>query len=158
MSSKGKCVHVCVRAWPCVHVHTCANLVTLSRGLGFSLAQLHRLGPHLFGDLRPDWCRSFPGRGGPHDHQSHGHPDRIYQRDYIRAPHYDHSDGEYSPSGPLSGAGPSSAPQQPLFNLSSVFQVAKWTGDFFNKGIYDIHVGLRGVPLLEWETEAEMDK
>uniref|UniRef100_A0A8C0K7S2 Chloride channel protein n=1 Tax=Canis lupus dingo TaxID=286419 RepID=A0A8C0K7S2_CANLU len=36
--------------------------------------------------------------------------------------------------------------------------VAKWTGDFFNKGIYDIHVGLRGVPLLEWETEAEMDK
>lgn len=37
-------------------------------------------------------------------------------------------------------------------------QVAKWTGDFFNKGIYDIHVNLRGVPLLEWETEVEMDK
>ncbi|XP_070466889.1 H(+)/Cl(-) exchange transporter 6 isoform X1 [Equus przewalskii] len=36
--------------------------------------------------------------------------------------------------------------------------VAKWTGDFFSKGIYDIHVGLRGVPLLEWETEVEMDK
>ncbi|KAM4703252.1 H(+)/Cl(-) exchange transporter 6 isoform 2-T2 [Rhinophrynus dorsalis] len=36
--------------------------------------------------------------------------------------------------------------------------VAKWTGDFFNKGIYDIHVALRGVPLLEWETEEEMDK
>ncbi|XP_043387828.1 chloride transport protein 6 isoform X3 [Chelonia mydas] len=36
--------------------------------------------------------------------------------------------------------------------------VAKWTGDFFNKGIYDIHVTLRGVPLLEWETEVEMDK
>ncbi|XP_032904136.1 chloride transport protein 6 [Amblyraja radiata] len=36
--------------------------------------------------------------------------------------------------------------------------VAKWTGDFFNKGIYDLHVALRGVPLLEWETEAEMDK
>ncbi|XP_078001800.1 H(+)/Cl(-) exchange transporter 6 isoform X3 [Phascolarctos cinereus] len=36
--------------------------------------------------------------------------------------------------------------------------VAKWTGDFFNKGIYDIHVGLRGVPLLEWETQVEMDK
>lgn len=36
--------------------------------------------------------------------------------------------------------------------------MAKWTGDFFNKGIYDIHVGLRGVPLLEWETEVEMDK
>ncbi|XP_072442536.1 H(+)/Cl(-) exchange transporter 6 isoform X2 [Chiloscyllium punctatum] len=36
--------------------------------------------------------------------------------------------------------------------------IAKWTGDFFNKGIYDLHVDLRGVPLLEWETEAEMDK
>uniref|UniRef100_A0A1A8BHA0 Chloride channel protein n=2 Tax=Nothobranchius kadleci TaxID=1051664 RepID=A0A1A8BHA0_NOTKA len=36
--------------------------------------------------------------------------------------------------------------------------VAKWTGDFFNRGIYDIHVQLKGVPLLEWETEAEMDK
>ncbi|KAG7224336.1 hypothetical protein INR49_004643 [Caranx melampygus] len=36
--------------------------------------------------------------------------------------------------------------------------VAKWTGDFFNKGIYDIHIELKGVPLLEWETEVEMDK
>lgn len=42
--------------------------------------------------------------------------------------------------------------------LCFIFQVAKWTGDFFNKGIYDIHIGLRGVPLLEWETEVEMDK
>ncbi|XP_027866113.1 chloride transport protein 6 [Xiphophorus couchianus] len=36
--------------------------------------------------------------------------------------------------------------------------VAKWTGDFFNKGIYDVHIQLKGVPLLEWETEVEMDK
>ncbi|MBN3306786.1 CLCN6 protein, partial [Amia calva] len=36
--------------------------------------------------------------------------------------------------------------------------IAKWTADFFNKGIYDIHIMLRGVPLLEWETEVEMDK
>lgn len=36
--------------------------------------------------------------------------------------------------------------------------VAKWTGDLFNKGIYDVHIGLRGVPLLEWETDVEMDK
>ncbi|XP_046896580.1 chloride transport protein 6 [Hypomesus transpacificus] len=36
--------------------------------------------------------------------------------------------------------------------------VAKWTGDFFNKGIYDIHILLKGVPLLEWETEVEMDR
>uniref|UniRef100_A0A8C5E1P8 Chloride channel protein n=1 Tax=Gouania willdenowi TaxID=441366 RepID=A0A8C5E1P8_GOUWI len=36
--------------------------------------------------------------------------------------------------------------------------VAKWTGDFFNHGIYDLHIQLKGVPLLEWETEIEMDK
>ncbi|XP_015192529.1 H(+)/Cl(-) exchange transporter 6 isoform X1 [Lepisosteus oculatus] len=36
--------------------------------------------------------------------------------------------------------------------------VAKWTGDFFNKGIYDIYIVLKGAPLLEWETEVEMDK
>ncbi|CAH2268989.1 jg16014 [Pararge aegeria aegeria] len=29
--------------------------------------------------------------------------------------------------------------------------VAKWTGDFFNEGIYDIHIQLAGVPLLPWE-------
>lgn len=36
--------------------------------------------------------------------------------------------------------------------------VAKWTGDLFNKGIYDVHIQLRGVPLLEWQTELEMDR
>ncbi len=45
-----------------------------------------------------------------------------------------------------------------LLNGCLKYQVAKWTGDFFNKGIYDIHIQLRGVPLLEWETEIEMDK
>lgn len=49
-------------------------------------------------------------------------------------------------------------PTAASFQDFTLFQVAKWTGDFFNKGIYDIHVGLRGVPLLEWETEAEMDR
>ncbi|XP_063362160.1 H(+)/Cl(-) exchange transporter 7 [Cydia amplana] len=29
--------------------------------------------------------------------------------------------------------------------------VAKWVGDFFNEGIYDIHIQLAGVPLLPWE-------
>ncbi|CAH0719483.1 unnamed protein product, partial [Brenthis ino] len=29
--------------------------------------------------------------------------------------------------------------------------VAKWTGDFFTEGIYDIHIQLAGVPLLPWE-------
>ncbi|KAJ1526636.1 hypothetical protein ONE63_008221 [Megalurothrips usitatus] len=28
---------------------------------------------------------------------------------------------------------------------------AKWMGDFFNEGIYDIHIMLSGVPLLPWE-------
>lgn len=53
---------------------------------------------------------------------------------------------------------PAPGPQQPLASLRLALQVAKWTGDFFNKGIYDVHVDLRGVPLLEWETEVEMDK
>ena len=30
--------------------------------------------------------------------------------------------------------------------------VAKWVGDFFNEGIYDIHIRLAGVPFLDWET------
>nr|XP_039270585.1 chloride transport protein 6-like [Styela clava] len=29
--------------------------------------------------------------------------------------------------------------------------VAKWAGDIFNHGIYDIHVFIKGVPLLEWD-------
>ncbi|KAF5271224.1 hypothetical protein FQA39_LY08231 [Lamprigera yunnana] len=28
---------------------------------------------------------------------------------------------------------------------------AKWTGDFFNEGIYDTHIRLSGVPILPWE-------
>lgn len=27
----------------------------------------------------------------------------------------------------------------------------KWTGDFFNEGIYDIHIQLAGIPFLPWE-------
>uniref|UniRef100_A0A8C7HVS5 Uncharacterized protein n=1 Tax=Oncorhynchus kisutch TaxID=8019 RepID=A0A8C7HVS5_ONCKI len=34
--------------------------------------------------------------------------------------------------------------------------MVKWTGDFCNKGIYDVHIHLRRVPMLEWEME--MDK
>lgn len=32
-------------------------------------------------------------------------------------------------------------------------QVAKWVGDIFNKGLYDIHIELKHWPLLEWEAE-----
>ncbi|KAL8597704.1 Chloride transport protein 6 [Nucella lapillus] len=33
-----------------------------------------------------------------------------------------------------------------------VLMVAKWTGDLFNKGLYDIHIDLKQVPILEWDT------
>ncbi|OXU19666.1 hypothetical protein TSAR_006094 [Trichomalopsis sarcophagae] len=32
-----------------------------------------------------------------------------------------------------------------------VLITAKWVGDFFNEGIYDIHIQMAGVPLLPWE-------
>ncbi|XP_076451298.1 H(+)/Cl(-) exchange transporter 6-like [Babylonia areolata] len=39
-----------------------------------------------------------------------------------------------------------------------VLMVAKWVGDLFNKGIYDIHIDLKEVPFLEWETPADVAK
>ncbi|CAH1794618.1 unnamed protein product [Owenia fusiformis] len=32
-----------------------------------------------------------------------------------------------------------------------VLMVAKWTGDLFNEGLYDIHIRLMSVPILQWE-------
>jgi len=37
------------------------------------------------------------------------------------------------------------------FPIMVVLMVAKWVGDFFNEGLYDIHIQLAGVPLLGWE-------
>jgi len=37
-----------------------------------------------------------------------------------------------------------------------VVMAAKWIGDVFNKGIYDIHIDLRHVPLLEHRPEKHM--
>lgn len=36
--------------------------------------------------------------------------------------------------------------------LMLVIMLAKWVGDFFNKGIYDMHIKLAGVPFLDCET------
>lgn len=41
-----------------------------------------------------------------------------------------------------------------LFTVSA----SKWTGDFFNKGIYDIHINLKHVPLLEAFAEHAMKR
>ena len=37
-------------------------------------------------------------------------------------------------------------------------QVAKWVGDLFNHGLYDIHVELNQTPLLGWESPHRMEK
>ncbi|XP_078614927.1 H(+)/Cl(-) exchange transporter 6-like isoform X1 [Branchiostoma floridae x Branchiostoma japonicum] len=39
-----------------------------------------------------------------------------------------------------------------------VLMVAKFTGDLFNHGLYDIHIELKGVPLLEWHPPHGMDR
>ncbi|XP_066296030.1 H(+)/Cl(-) exchange transporter 6-like isoform X2 [Branchiostoma lanceolatum] len=39
-----------------------------------------------------------------------------------------------------------------------VLMVAKFTGDLFNEGLYDIHIELKGVPLLEWHPPHGMDR
>ncbi len=37
-------------------------------------------------------------------------------------------------------------------------QVAKWVGDIFNEGLYDIHVEVKQTPLLGWESPHRMEK
>ncbi|XP_045130984.1 H(+)/Cl(-) exchange transporter 7-like [Portunus trituberculatus] len=35
--------------------------------------------------------------------------------------------------------------------LMIVLMVAKWVGDFFNEGLYDIHIQMQGVPIMAWD-------
>ncbi|KAG0726682.1 H(+)/Cl(-) exchange transporter 7 [Chionoecetes opilio] len=35
--------------------------------------------------------------------------------------------------------------------LMIVLMVAKWVGDFFNEGIYDMHIQMQGVPIMGWD-------
>jgi len=37
------------------------------------------------------------------------------------------------------------------FPIMVVLMVAKWVGDYFNEGLYEIHIQLAGVPILGWE-------
>jgi len=37
------------------------------------------------------------------------------------------------------------------FPIMVVLIISKWVGDYFNEGLYDIHIQLAGVPLLGWE-------
>ena len=45
----------------------------------------------------------------------------------------------------------------PIIVLSPL-QVAKWVGDLFNEGLYDIHIELKDVPLMGWEAPAKMER
>ena len=37
------------------------------------------------------------------------------------------------------------------FPLIIILMVSKWVGDYFNEGLYDIHIRMQGAPLLGWE-------
>ena len=45
-----------------------------------------------------------------------------------------------------------------LLLLLLSYQVAKWSGDLFNEGLYDIHIKLKRVPLLEWAAPEKLYK
>ncbi len=42
--------------------------------------------------------------------------------------------------------------------LLVVLMVAKWVGDLFNEGIYDIHIELKEIPLLGWDSPDKMER
>ena len=42
--------------------------------------------------------------------------------------------------------------------LLVTLMVAKWVGDLFNEGLYDIHIEVREIPLLGWDSPEKMDR
>lgn len=42
--------------------------------------------------------------------------------------------------------------------LLVTLMVAKWVGDIFNEGLYDIHIEVREIPLLGWDSPEKMDR
>lgn len=42
--------------------------------------------------------------------------------------------------------------------IMMTLMVAKWVGDYFTEGIYDLHIHLKGAPFLEWEPPVVMRK
>ena len=42
--------------------------------------------------------------------------------------------------------------------LLLTLMIAKWVGDLFNEGLYDIHIELKEVPFLGWDSSDLMDK
>mmetsp|Transcript_14074 Transcript_14074/g.41802 ORF Transcript_14074/g.41802 Transcript_14074/m.41802 type:complete len:835 (+) Transcript_14074:217-2721(+) len=45
-----------------------------------------------------------------------------------------------------------------LVPLTLVLIISKWVSDRFNKGIYDIHIDLKRIPVLPWQPRISMDR
>lgn len=42
--------------------------------------------------------------------------------------------------------------------LLIALMAAKWVGDLFGEGLYDIHIELKEIPLLGWDSPEKMDR